>query len=237
MTNYVFAETAWERARLGKFTASEIDKLFTLPRSKKALAAGEIAKTAKAYIESRAAEIVTGCYRQLILWAMEWGTMTEPEAAGRLADFFPNMEYFGKNNPQFFKLTDFSGGSPDCIDLTEGLVSEIKCPAMPENHLRYCLLNTGEDLLRLHRRHYYQVQMNMACAAMKYAIPFKELRGIFCSYHPLIKTPYPDFFILEVKPDLTTYHNIMEKIRWAEGLLAELLWTYSHYEYKMPIAA
>jgi len=237
MTSYIRAETEWELARLGKFTSSEIDKLFTRPNSKKAREAGEIARTAKSYIESRAAELTTGFYRRLVVWAMEWGTMTEPEAAGRLIDVFPNMEYFGKKDPRFFDLTSCSGGSPDGLDLTEGVVPEIKCPLNPENHLRYCLLSSPDELKRHHRKHYHQLQMNMACVSKKYGIPFMELRGVFCSYHPLIKPPYPDFFLLDVQPDLAAYNSIVEKIHWAENLLADLLWAYSHYRYKTPIAA
>lgn len=224
MTNFVRAETPWEKARLGKFTSSEIDKLFTLPQGKDARKAGEISRSAKTYIESRAAEIVTGFFRQVTLWSMEWGNLNEPLAADRLGEYFPEVQYFGKKNPLFLPLTDCSGGSPDCLDLSLGIVSEIKCPINAGNHLKYCLLSHSDELKKFHRKHYHQIQMNMVCASKKYNIPFKDLRGLFCSYSPIVRQPYIDFFMLEVYPDMEVYEQLYIRIEKAEEMLAEVLW-------------
>ena len=52
--------TAWDVARLGKFTGSRLGDLFTQPKTKAAQEAGEWSKTAENYILSKVMEIVTG---------------------------------------------------------------------------------------------------------------------------------------------------------------------------------
>lgn len=224
MINYVRAETEWEIARLGKFTSSEIDKLYTSPQARVDKKAGKPSRSTKSYIESRAAEIMTGFYRHFTLWQMEWGNQNEPFAAERLQELYPNMDYHGKKNPIFLPFTDYSGGSPDGKDLTEGIVPEIKCPCSPEMHIKYCMLEDGLQLKKYFRKHYHQVQMNLICVGKKYGIPFQDLRGLFCSYCPLVKTPFMDLFVLEVQPDIQFFESLPVVINRAENLLAEVLW-------------
>jgi len=225
MTSYVRAETDWEKARLGRFTSSEIDKLFTLPRSAAARLAGELGGTAKSYIRSRAAEIITGLSKQVLLWSFEWGNKYEPAAAERLLDIYPHMEYKGKANPVFLPLTDFSGGSPDCWEIIHRpLVTEIKCPVNPENHIINCLLKSGAELLATRRATYRQLQMNMICVANKFGIAFEEMKGIFCSYCPIVQPGYMDLKVLEIEPDMEFYERLPIILTRAEGELAELVW-------------
>lgn len=225
MTGYIIAETIWEKARLGKFTSSEIDKLFTLAQSRKARLAGELGGTARTYINSRAAEIITGTMRQVTNWNMEWGNYWEPVAAEKLAAHFPGMEYLGKNNPRFIRYTDFSGGSPDGWHIARKLVFEIKCPSNPENHIENCLLRTSAQLKAKRRAHYHQLQMNMICVAKEFGIPFHEMRGVYCSYCPTVRDGYQDLFLLEIEPDMEFYAQLGIVLDRTENLLADIVWS------------
>ena len=233
MTGNIPAESPWEIQRLGKFTSSKIDALFTEPRSVKAKAAGELSESAKTYIKSRAAEIITGTTRQVSNWAMEWGNTYEPIAAEKLALRFPGLEYLGKENPRFFRFSDFSGGSPDGWHVEMKLVAEIKCPEDPANHVEYCLMQTGNDLKESERDYYHQIQMNMVCVAKEFNIPFKEMRGVFCSYCPLVNEPYQDIKTLIIEPDMDFIAKLPLVIEKAESELADIVWGLNR-EHKTP---
>src|SRR5690554_1124876 len=114
MIGNIIAESPWEIARIGKFTASRISELFSEPRAKKDQ--GKLSETALGYVFEKASEIVTGTTRQVQNWAMEWGNQYEPEAAFRIKQQYLDFIYLGKESPEFFKYTDFSGGSPDGYD-------------------------------------------------------------------------------------------------------------------------
>lgn len=224
MTGNIPAESQWEIARLGKFTSSQIDALFTEPRSKEAKVKGELSESAKTYIKSKAAEIVTGTTRQVTNWATEWGNTYEPMAAEKLALRYPGMEYMGKENPRFFPYSDFSGGSPDGWHQELGLNFEVKCPEDPANHVEYCLMETSEDLKDARLEYYHQVQMNMICIAKEFKIPFKEMKTVFCSYCPIINDPYQDIYTLIIEPDIEFSARLPKVIERAESYLAEIVW-------------
>lgn len=217
------AETEWEIARLGKFTSSQVDNLFTEPKLKAARERGEFGETAKTYIKSRAAEIITCTSRQMTNWAMEWGNTYEPIAAEKLKIRFPGMEYWGKENPQFFKYSDFSGGSPDGGHIEMKLIFEIKCPEDPANHVEYCLLNSGAELKECERGYYHQIQMNMVCFAKKHNLPFEEMQAVFASYCPLVNEPYQDLKTLFIEPDLEFAGKLPKVMDRAEKELAEIV--------------
>lgn len=227
MQAYVRAETKWERARLGKFTASEIDKLFTPARCRADRKAGKLGGTANSYITSRAAELTTGLVRQFSTWAMEWGNSYEPMAAGRLAELFPGMEYYGKKNPCFITLTDFSGASLDCWYGARNMVIEIKCPANPENHIENCLLTSQTELKAKRRGYYRQIQMGMICKANELGIAFKEMRGAFVSFCPIVNEPFQDLKILEIEPDMEFFEELPKVLARAEEELSEIMWVMS----------
>lgn len=224
MTGNIPAESPWEIRRLGKFTSSCIDKLLTPPKSKEARERGELGDTAKTYIKSRAAEIITGTTRQVTNWALEWGNTYEPMAAEKLALRFPGMEYLGKQNPIFFPFTDFSGGSPDGILRERKLIFEIKCPEDPANHVEYCFIDSGKQLKELARDYYHQIQMNMACVAKEWEVPFEEMNAIFCSYCPIVNDPYIDIHTAIIEPDMEFYQVLPGVIGRAEEELAKLVW-------------
>jgi hypothetical protein len=225
MIGNIPAESAWERARIGRFTASRIDELLKQPRDKSARAAGQWSDTALSYIKSRAAEIITGTMRQFSTWATDWGNMYEPVAAERLLARYPGMTYLGKESPEFFKFSDFSGGSPDTTMQQVNLVGEIKCPENPVNHVDYCMMQSAQELKKRDKGYYHQIQMNMASCAKAWEVDFKDMHGIFVSYCPIVKDGYTDLKILPIPADMAFYERLVGVIEKAEQCLADLVWS------------
>lgn len=224
MTGNIVAESAWEIARIGKFTSSKIDALFTEPKSAEAKKKGELSESAKTYIREKAAEIITGTTRQVDNWSLEWGNTYEPYAAELLKETFPDLLYLGKQNPEFFKYTDFSGGSPDGVDRKHRLVFEIKCPEAPVNHVEYCMLESAEELKKSQRDYYHQIQMNMACVAKEWDVDFMDMKAVFATYCPLVNEPYPKLRSMVIYPDQSFYERLPYVIADAEKKLAEIVW-------------
>ena len=159
MIGNIYPQTDWERAKLGKFSASEIDDLFTEPRTNEEKKAGALSVSAQKYINKKATEIITGTIRQMEgINAIDWGKHYEPKAIDKVRNVYPNIEYYGKHNPAFFHYTDFSGCSPDATDEDLYLYIEAKCPENPENHTIYGGLRNGADLKKVNRTYYHQIQ-------------------------------------------------------------------------------
>ena len=63
MIGNIYPQTDWERAKLGKFSASEIDDLFTEPRTNEEKKAGALSVSAQKYINKKATEIFNQYYQ------------------------------------------------------------------------------------------------------------------------------------------------------------------------------
>lgn len=216
-------EDTWLAERLGKFTSSKIDTLLTEPKTKEAKAAGELSVGAKTYVRSKAAEIITGVTRSCTSYAIEWGNLYEPEAAEQLQKVYPGMVYMGKQNPKFFKFNSSSGGSPDGVDYNERIIFELKCPEDAANHVEYCMLESAADFKECERGYYYQIQMNMLSVSKELGVSFFDITGIFATYHPLVKDPYPKFKMLVIYPDKDFYDKIIPAISKATQELDNIL--------------
>lgn len=221
MTGNIFPETEWEKNRLGSFTSSQIYKLFTEPKTKSDKEASNLSETAKAYINEKASEILTGTVRQFTSSATEWGCDMEPRCIELLKKEYPKIEYFGNENKRFFKLTNFAGGSPDAVH--ENLVFEIKCPENPANHIEYLQCKNAEDLKREHKDYYYQLQMNMAALAKHYSIDFSLMVGYFVSYCPIMLNDKLKLDVLEIMPDFNFYNKLTSTIEKAEAYLLKII--------------
>jgi hypothetical protein len=223
MIGNVIAETPFELGRIGKFTASRIDDLFSEPKLKADKEAGKLSDTAMKYVYEKLSEITTGTVRKMDNWSLEWGNNWEPVAAGKILESFPDFVYLGKENPEFFPYSDFSGGSPDGHHNNGRVVDEIKCPENPAIHIAYCMIENNEQLRKASKDYYHQIQMNMACVAKKFGYKFDEMRGLFTSYCPLINQPYKDVHHVEIFPDMEFYKKLPVVIQKAEEMLAEIL--------------
>jgi len=162
----VLADSDWSQARLGKITASKVFNLFTEPRSKAAKEAGELSDGCQTYLNSLLAEMATGTTRSISTYAMEWGHQYEPEAMLSIRESLDkpdSLEYFGADNPQFFKYSSISGGSPDGV--AGKTVFEVKCPEDPAVHWKILGWKSWEDVKANKKEWWYQVQMNILAVA------------------------------------------------------------------------
>lgn len=217
MIGNIYAETEWEKLRLGKITASEFHKLLTEPKLKSAKEAGELSEGAKTYINSKVSEVLTGTTRNLYSAATEWGNLYEQEAFEKLREIYPEMEYFGNDNRLFVEYSPISGGSPDAKD--SKTLAEIKCPENPANHIEYCTWKNELDLLKNKKEYYYQIQFNMLACGLRH--------GIFVSYCPIMLNEKDRLKIISVTQDESFIALVPEVLKKAARYYNEVL---NHFE-------
>jgi len=216
---YIYPEGKWMQKRAGSFTSSQIGKLFTAPKTKMAKESGELSETAKSYIFDKAAELLTGTIRNTYTTPeMQWGLDQEPYAIEMLKDTYPNIEYYGTENPKFFSYSDFSGGSPDAVDKNK--VFEIKCPN-PRTHIEYLLCDG--DIESMNKDYWYQLQMNMACVAKDKEMNVMDIEGIFVSYCPLMIEQRLRLAVYKVMPDMEFQMKLPFMIKNAEDYLRTII--------------
>lgn len=215
------AEMKWHEQRLGKFTASEIDRLLadlTGPEKK----AGEILpKGARTFCYEVATEILTGepfkdTTKFAEIRAIEWGKINEPIAMEKYIELVhkgnkEGIEYFGGENYKFFEYGDWAGYSPDFIH--PEIYGEIKCPDTHTHLKNLRTLRSNEDLKREHGKYYYQMQFGM--------MGHKLDRGHFISFDP---RPFKaNLLVLEIKKDEEAWELIDSRITLAIQYTKELV--------------
>lgn len=197
----------WMAQRCGKFTASEIYKL--MGSGKK----DYFSLVAKTYISQKAAEILTlEPSNRPNTMAMDWGQSHEYEAYTKFKEMYGDCEYFGGENPTFFKYSKYSGGSPDALG--SDFVLEIKCPYNSSEHLNHWLYETGEDLKDGKPEYYWQVVANMIFTGKD--------KAIFVSYDPRFEPEY-QLKTLKISLNLDDACLLQERLREAEIHLDQLL--------------
>lgn len=189
MSEY-FSNQDWLNARLGRFTASEIHKLFVSGRKKDEI----FGQTALSYIRTKAAEILTQEVKEESDFKQaEWGKNNEAEACAAfekvtgLTGF-----YYGCGNPMFFEHGDYAGCSPDWEGNRVG--SDFKCPYNSSEHLKNLGLNSAEDLKAERWEYYCQLQFSMLIRGWKCAY--------FVSYDPRFVYDWMQIKIITVHPDI-----------------------------------
>ena len=211
MIGQLTPETPWEVIRHGKLTGSKVSALFTEPKKKEDKAAGKLSDAAMTYIFEKASEVVTGTYRAFENYATEWGNTYEPEAALLVKQEYEDFNYTGKD---FIEFTEWSGASRDGDIPSLNCVVEIKCPENPANHLWYCTVQNGADLLKVEKDYWYQIQFNMACLAKHLGIDRMKVKGLFVSYSPMPNKGFKKYHRVFIEPDKTfmeTIDGVIEK--------------------------
>lgn len=150
----------WTETRKGRFTASEIWKLFTEPRSKADKEAGKFSQTAESYILEKAVELATGYRPKFTSKEMEHGIINEAEGFSAFLDF-QHDEGWTYHPNKFFPIGDNAGASPDGAR-RNGFgdpmdVVDIKCP----QPLTFFSLKAEGDKLEVEAKYFYQLQMQM----------------------------------------------------------------------------
>lgn len=201
MISFVEQHINWQQQRCGKFTASEISKLFVGGKSKSEY----FGKGALTYIKTKLAEILTGDVVEVETTSMEWGNSQELEAVLEFEKLFSlTVDYYGKGNPKFFPHDDNSGSSPDGIVKEEESIVEIKAPYNSKYHVDHLLLSSAEDLKKENFDHYAQIQMNLLCTG--------KTLCYFISYDPRLIEPRLRMKILKVYRDEEFITEIKERI-------------------------
>lgn len=146
-------------ARRGRFTASEIWKLFTEPRTKADKDAGKFSQTAETYILEKAVEISTGYRPKFTSKEIEHGLINEPEGFSAFLDFV-DIQGWHYQSSEFYPIGEDAGASPDGICLQSGqviAVVDIKCP----QPLTFFGLKAQGSQLEVDAKYFYQLQMQM----------------------------------------------------------------------------
>lgn len=125
-----------------------------------------------------------------------------------------NLVYLGEENPLFLEyepLAKDSGGSPDCIILSDSatveVVGEIKCPSNPMYHFERLKWKTQWDLKEGYSSCYCQLQNLMMISGA-------EL-GLFISYDDRQIKQDKKSKIIEVKTDRKFQDNLDLRLRMA----------------------
>jgi hypothetical protein len=211
MSDNYFELDAWTKARLGKFTASEIHKLMKSGRS------SYFGQGALTYIKSKVAEIITGERTpDASSNAIEYGRSMEPEAFEVFKGLRPDLDpqHFGIAVPQFFPFGDFAGGSPDGVTNDNGII-EIKCPYNSTNHIEHLLLNSSKDLLEVCPEYYYQIQSNLLFSDSSHCY--------FISYDPRVIDFDFRIKVLKVEKEPDCLIEIAERIKKGAELMTDIL--------------
>jgi len=148
---------AWHQIRLGRFTASEIYRLMSLPKAEHARKAGKLSEAGYSYVLEKVAETLTGQPKQQgYAFPLVWGMEHEAEAV----EFFESKT--GKQTTQtgFYPYTDHAGGSPD-REVGDDEILEIKCPYDSARQIDYLMLTTESDLKAEFPQYYWQCQANL----------------------------------------------------------------------------
>lgn len=214
--NYFNAENlAWLKKRLGRFTGSEIHKLFVGGRKK-----GEMfGKGAETYIMTKAAELLTMEVKDEIDFKQgEWGKANERDAVLVMEEILGvKGKHYGMNQPEFFELGKFAGCSPDWeyIANPELYGADIKCPYNSAEHIRNLMLKSAEDLKEERWEYYCQLQMSMIVMGWTHAI--------FFSYDPRIVEFKFNHKLLMVHPDAAWHAEFIERLAAATERLNDII--------------
>lgn len=206
---------AWDKIRLGKFTASTVHNLMSEPRSKADRDAGKLSQTAEKYVIQKAMEIVTGesqedAYGRAIDWGNEW----EEHALGELKkqlEFESGGEVRMVMKPPFKLWNEFAGCSADAIiydsEMDPLLIVETKCPYNSVTHFMHSRISDGESLRDINEDYFWQVQMNM--------LVHQTTAGYFASYDPR-QPEHRRLHYARIEADITALTTLCEKLEKAE---------------------
>jgi hypothetical protein len=187
----------WYEVKKGKFSGSDIWKLLSKPRSKKAQEAGELAGTTKTYIIEKVAQFLGVSKPQIHSKYLDHGTRYEDDAMTwyyqLTGDRIYEAIHFWDGIPVGFipyePFPDFAGASPDGYVYHDKIV-QIKCPN-PDQHLKYMLM--GLDEFKKVNDYYAQVQFEMMVS--------NRSMCDFVTFHPDFDSPDLQGKILEVPAD------------------------------------
>lgn len=214
----------WQKARIGKFTASEVWKLFVQPKTNEAKEKGWWSETALTYIMEKAVEQITGFKREISAPALEHGNVNEAEAFEAFNEICKLN--FTPSASVFFPYMNLGGASPDGVQFCgldiEG-VSDIKCPYDPVSFFDQKLMMQNCDDQKFQgvpRNYYYQLQMQMLSTGASYGYLVRYLTSsITDQYGNKYEFALPRnqrLFYKLVKRESSAIEQLIERINSAE---------------------
>lgn len=203
MENYFNQDTiAWLQQRLGRFTSSEIHKLFVGGKKK-----GELFGVgATTYIRTKAAELLTMEVKEEIDFRQaEWGKANEYDAVKAFEQKIGiEGNYYGIATPTFFPHGEYAGGSPDWESKNVSDGADVKCPFNTAEHVKNLLLNAVDSFKDERWDYYCQGQMNMYIRGWE--------RFHFVSYDPRMIEPALRLKIITFYPDSEWIKEFNERL-------------------------
>ena len=208
----------WYRARLGKFTGSQVGRLMKSGRGKDEY----FSKDALAYINEVVAERLLNpsvvqideLFEEYLLQvtptskAMAWGTDQELNAKGLYSSIYKRKI----TNCGAFALSSYFASSPDGVVESENGCIEVKSP-MPKTHTEYLVnIHNAEDLKAVKPEYYWQCLSHMAVTGAKFCD--------WVSYCPFLK---PSIHIVRIERDSDAIAQLLERIDQAEQMAQELI--------------
>jgi hypothetical protein len=216
----------WQKARVGCFTASEIYKLMTEPRTKDAKEKGWLSDTAQSYILEKAVESITGYRKQYSSSAMEHGVVNEYEAFETFCEI-TGLD-FTLTSSQFYSINEYAGASPDGVlyaDLDIIAVLDVKCPYTPASFFeqkKMAVESSSKEFQNVPKNYFYQMQMQMMATGAKKGYLARYLTSSYTDdYGNKFEFDIPvdvRMFYSEIKEDLAVQNQIRSKIEMAEKL-------------------
>lgn len=216
-------EQAWRTQRKARFTASQIYKLFSEPRSKADKDAGLLSETAKGYIVEVALEQLTGYRKVVKAEAMDHGIEHEDEAFEAFNHLSGlGFEFTGKT---FYSLGDNSGASPDGVKY-DGIdveaVADVKCPFGPIGfYNQKMMMLEDKGLQGVPAEYFYQMQLQMLAtgASRGYLVRYladRQADKYGNSYEYGLPLEHRIFW-KELQADAGVHDQILAKIAMAEA--------------------
>jgi len=196
----------WAQARLGRFTSSEIHKLFASGRKKDEL----FGKGALTYIKTKIAEILTGETKNPTSMSMDWGLSNEKDAILR----YEKETGVKTRTSGFYTYNSIYGGSPDAEVNDDGIL-EVKCPFASENHIAISLCNSVEELRDFEEAYYTQPQGNMFVTGTQWCD--------FISYDPRCKNEKFQIKIIRIYRDEAFMKELEYRLEEASVIMNEYL--------------
>ena len=159
----------WMEMRIGRFTASDINRLLTYAY-KDVLSSGAIT-----YVNEKVIEHLTKENTSIKKTEdMKRGNELEPEAISEMEKYL-GVQLQNTGDDQFFyKFGDHAGATPD--GQTDTLIVEVKCLSN-KVHFEYLeSIEAGKTLKEINSKYYWQVKFQMMCS--------KKETAFFGAYNP-----------------------------------------------------
>ena len=208
----------WYRARLGRFTGSQVGRLMKSGRGKDDI----FSKDALTYINEIVAErmlnpsvvMVDELFEEYLMQvtatskAMAWGNDQEMNARGMYASITKRKVISCGAIQMFAYFAD----SPDGLCLDDNGAIEIKCPAN-KTHTEYLAsVHDAESLKAIKPEYYWQCMAHMAASGAEWCD--------WMSYCPFNKKP---LHIVRLERDSSAIALMLDRLEQAEAIAQEII--------------